>query len=111
MRCHPCWPGGSPRGWRRTSMKRFRMRPWSLEPNCTTHNPRWHDASRIAMTDPEVARGDLLQCLRLLVDRLSELEREIAAGVAGREELEELTAELRGLDVRLFGPRPKHRRG
>jgi hypothetical protein len=63
------------------------------------------------MTDPGVPRGDLLQRLRLLVERFAELEREIAAGVAGREELEEFTAEVRGLGTRLFGPRPRGRRG
>jgi len=63
------------------------------------------------MTDPEGAPDDLLQRLRLLVERLAEIEREIAAGAARREGLDEFIAELRGLQIRLFGPRPKSRRG
>jgi HNH endonuclease len=58
-----------------------------------------------------VARDDLLQRFRLQAERLAEIEREIAAGVARRDDLDEFIAELRGLQVQLFGPRPKNRRG
>jgi biotin operon repressor len=54
---------------------------------------------------------DALQSLRLQVPRLSEIESEIAAGIAGREQLDEFIAELRGLQIRLFGRPPKNRRG
>lgn len=63
------------------------------------------------MTDPGATHDDLLQRLRLLVERLAEIEREIAAGVTGRETLDEFIAELRGLQIQLFGSRPKNRRG
>ncbi|HEX5593593.1 MAG TPA: HNH endonuclease signature motif containing protein [Solirubrobacterales bacterium] len=63
------------------------------------------------MADPEVAREELLQRLRLLADRLAEIEREIAGGAADRGGLDDFIAELRGLQIRLFGPQPKNRRG
>lgn len=63
------------------------------------------------MTPSQFVHEDLLQRLRLMVDQLAEIEREIAAGVAGRESLDEFLAELRGLQIGLFGPQPKSRRG
>ena len=54
---------------------------------------------------------DDLQRLRLLVARLSEIERELAAGAAGREHLDDVIAELRGVQIRMFGSQPKSRRG
>ena len=63
------------------------------------------------MTAPEATREELLQRLRLMADRLAGIEREVAAGVGRREILDEFIAELRGLQLRLFGPRPKTRRG
>jgi hypothetical protein len=46
-----------------------------------------------------------------MVQRLAEIEREIAADVARRESLDEFLAELRGLQIQLFGPPQKSRRG
>jgi biotin operon repressor len=54
---------------------------------------------------------DALQSFRLLVDRLSQIERECAAGLDRRESIDEFAAELRGIQIRLFGPRPRARRG
>ena len=48
---------------------------------------------------------------RLLVDRLSQIERECAAGLGRRESIDEFAAELRGVQVKLFGSRPRARRG
>jgi biotin operon repressor len=55
--------------------------------------------------------GDALQTFRLLVERLSQFERECAAGLGRRESIDEFAAELRGVQVELFGPRPRARRG
>jgi hypothetical protein len=63
------------------------------------------------MTTPEVAREEHLQRLRLLVRRLAEIERDVGAGFGGREDLDGFIAELRGLQIRLFGPPPRNRRG
>ncbi|MGN6275989.1 MAG: HNH endonuclease [Solirubrobacterales bacterium] len=63
------------------------------------------------MINPKAASEDALQRLRLLVERLSEIEREIAAGAGGREALDTFIAELRGVQRGLFGPRPRGRRG
>lgn len=63
------------------------------------------------MNDREASSEDARQQLRLLAERLTQKEREIAAGVARREDLDALIAELRGLQIRLFGPKPKSRRG
>jgi biotin operon repressor len=54
---------------------------------------------------------DALQALRLLVDRLSQIERECATGLGRRESIDEFAAELRGIQVKLFGPRPRARHG
>jgi hypothetical protein len=63
------------------------------------------------MGDPGSVPEDLLQHLRLLVERLSEIEREIQAAKAGRDQLDEFIAELRGLQIRMFGSPPKRPRG
>lgn len=63
------------------------------------------------MDDPGVGFEHALQQLRLLAERLSGIEREVAAGVARREDLDDFIAELRGLQVKLFGPRGKSPRG
>lgn len=63
------------------------------------------------MNEREASAEDALQRLRLLAERLARMEREIAADAARREDLDEFIAELRGLQLRLFGPRPKTRRG
>lgn len=62
------------------------------------------------MTEPR-DQEDALQRLRLLTERLAEIERECAAGVGCREAIDEFVAELRGVQVKLFGPRPRARRG
>jgi biotin operon repressor len=54
---------------------------------------------------------DALQAFRLLVDRLSRIERECAAGLGRRESIDEFAAELRAIQIKLFGPRPRARRG
>jgi hypothetical protein len=54
---------------------------------------------------------DGLQRLRLLAERLSAIEREIAAGAATRERLDEFIAELRAAQIQVFGRPPKKRRG
>lgn len=54
---------------------------------------------------------DALQRLRLLVDRLAEIERIAAAGSGSREEMDDFIGELRAVQVALFGPRPVSRRG
>lgn len=54
---------------------------------------------------------DALQAFRQLVERLSQIERECAAGLGRRESIDEFAAELRGIQIRLFGPRPRARRG
>jgi biotin operon repressor len=46
-----------------------------------------------------------------MADRLSEIEREIAAGLDRRETLDEFIAELRGVQTQICGPRPRQRRG
>lgn len=63
------------------------------------------------MNEPGSSFEDALQSLRQCVSRLAEIEREIEAGVAGREQLDEFIAELRGLQVRLFGRPSKSPRG
>jgi len=57
------------------------------------------------------AAEDGLQQLRLLVDRLREIERKIAAGAAQRESIDFFAAELRRVQNQIFGPRPKGRSG
>lgn len=52
-----------------------------------------------------------LQQLRLLVDRLREIERKIAVGAAQRDSIDFLVAELRHVQNQIFGPRPKGRSG
>jgi hypothetical protein len=59
----------------------------------------------------EASAENALQDLRLLADRLAVIERGIASGAVRREDLDEFIAELRGLQIRLFGPKPKSRRG
>lgn len=56
-------------------------------------------------------REDALQLLRLLAERLAEIERECAGGLGRRGSVDELIAELRGAQIDLFGPRPRARRG
>lgn len=58
-----------------------------------------------------IDREDALQHLRLLVDRLREIEREIAAGTAKRDAIDLFAAELRHVQNQLFGPRAKGQRG
>jgi hypothetical protein len=62
----------------------------------------------VTETNPD---EDTLQAFRLLVDRLSQIERECAAGWGRRESIDEFAAELRGVQIKLFGPRPRARRG
>ena len=57
------------------------------------------------------ASEDGLQQLRLLVDRLRQIEREIAAGAVQRDSLDFFAAELRRVQNQIFGPRPKGRSG
>jgi hypothetical protein len=63
------------------------------------------------MSEPMLAIEDGLGRLRLLVARLAEIEREIAAGAAGREHLDEFIAEIRGLQIHMYGSQPRSRRG
>lgn len=63
------------------------------------------------MVDRRAAAEDALQHLRLLIDALAAFERKVAAGVAKRDELDEQIAELRGIQLQLFGPRPRRPRG
>jgi HNH endonuclease len=63
------------------------------------------------MTDRKAVTEDTLQYFRLLVDRLREIEREIAAGTAGRDAIDYFAAELRGAQIKVFGPRPRGQRG
>jgi hypothetical protein len=58
-----------------------------------------------------VADEDALQQLRLLAERLAEIERECAAGVGRRETIDEFVAEVRHMQIGLFGRRPRARRG
>ncbi len=59
------------------------------------------------MTDRNPSSEDALQQLRLLVERLREIERKIAAGHAERDLIDFFAAELRGVQNKIFGPRPK----
>jgi len=63
------------------------------------------------MIDPKAASEDALQHLRLLAERLREIEREIAAGAAQRDSIDYFAAELRRVQIQVFGPRPKGRHG
>lgn len=59
----------------------------------------------------DASAEDALQRLRLLAERLVAIERDAVAGTARREDLDEFIAELRGVQVRLYGPKPAGRRG
>lgn len=63
------------------------------------------------MIDPKAVSEDAQQQLRLLVKRLPEIEREIAAGAGGREMIDDFITELRRVQKTLFGPRPRGKRG
>jgi biotin operon repressor len=63
------------------------------------------------MIEPDAAADDALQHLRLLVEKLSAIERKASAGTDDRNSLDEFIAELRAVQIQLFGPRPKGRRG
>jgi biotin operon repressor len=63
------------------------------------------------VSDPDATSDDALQRLRLLVERLQEIERLVSAGAARREMIDDLIVELRGVQKALFGPRPKRRQG
>lgn len=58
-----------------------------------------------------LSREEGLQRLRLLAARLSAVEREIAAGVAEREQLDTFIAEVRAAQLQIFGRAPNRRRG
>jgi hypothetical protein len=61
--------------------------------------------------DATQTSDDALQRLRLLIERLAEVEREIAVGVGRRESLDDCISELRAIQIQLFGQRPRARRG
>lgn len=63
------------------------------------------------MNAPGASAEDALQRLRLLAERLAQLERKVAARAGRREDLDDIIAELRGVQIRLYGPKPKGRRG
>lgn len=62
------------------------------------------------MSDLDV-RGEALRLLHKLSDRLGEIERECAEGLGHRDSIDVLVAELRGVQIDLFGPRPRAQRG
>jgi hypothetical protein len=63
------------------------------------------------MSDRKPASDDALQQLRLLVERLREIERKIAAGHGDRDLIDIFAAELRAVQIQIFGRPPKKRRG
>lgn len=54
---------------------------------------------------------DALQQLRYLAERLAEIERVAAARAGRREELDDFIGELRAVQLQLFGPRRRSRKG